>query len=270
MIKNLFAIIIGLTITFGTLANDDNCNERSQAKGYWFYCVKETEDEAKEVRKELPPPPAHSEMMSMHPDDLSELQEKYLKEAVWKPQPQKVLAYYTIQDVIRRKSLGFTSVSQVVMLENPAMNAYGQYNKTNPGRNVRTKVRQEETSRRLQQFRKNYALVMFTQQTCPFCYTQRNILNHFSQRHGWNVREIDIRKYPNAAAKFNVTMTPVTIVISKDSEKWMPIAVGEEALPTLEDNAYRAVRYLKGETSPDQFLNMQYEMGGINDPSAQM
>jgi len=262
-------ILMLLFVPLQAFATERTCHDGETMKGYWFYCEKPSPDDAAmETRQALPPPPPHAQMMAMHPDALEKLQQRYLKEAIWQPQPQKVLAYYTVQDVIRRKSLAFTAVSQVVMLENPTMNAYGQYHKTNPGRNKRTQIRQQETRQHLSQYRDHFGLVVFTEPSCGFCTTQKNILSHFGRRHGWRLREIDIKKHPEAAAKFGVQMTPVTIVVSRNHQQWMPIAVGEEALPVLEDNAYRAIRYLNGETRPEQFLNMHYEMGGINDPLA--
>ena len=46
----------------------------------------------------------------------------------------------------------------------------------------------------------------------------------------------------------------------------MPVAIGEEALTTIESNVYRSLRYLNGETAPDQFLQMHHQDGGVTDP----
>lgn len=260
---NVNVVLVGVLLLLNSV--DAIACVESEKIGYWWYCEPEVEEE--NIRKELPPPPAHSEMMKMHPDDLEAKMELYLKEAVWKTTPEKVLNYYMVMDVTRKKSLAFTAVSNLVMLKNPELNAWGQYVKTNPGRRALTKARQSETNQILTQFRNKYALIIFTTETCHFCYTQKATLKYFTERHGWAVREVDINKYPAMAARFNVQTTPLTILIKKDSDDWMPIAVGEEALPTIEENTYRAIRYLGGQTTPAQFLNMQYQDGGVKDPN---
>ncbi len=256
-----FLLLVNSTMAVG-------CDD--EKLGYWWYCEPESEAMEKTPREELPPPPPHAKMMEMHPDNIATLQQDYLKEAVWKTTPENVLNYYRVMDVSRKKSLAFTSVSHLVMLENPELNAWGQYAKTNPGRRELTKVRQTTTNQALSRFRNHYALIVFTTETCPFCRTQKGVLKYFSERHGWTVREVDINQRPSAASRFNVQVTPLTILVKKGSDAWMPIAVGEEALPTIEDNAYRAIRYLSGETSPTQFLNMEYQDGGVKDPLVTM
>lgn len=275
-IEKINFVLIGLLLLTANNINSNpayaeerECSDGPK-KGYWFYCkepVEET-DEEKIVRKELPNPPPHEEMMKMHPDDLKVLQEEYLKEAVWKSEPEKVLNYYMVHDVIRRKSLAFTAVSQVVMLQNPDLNVWGQYSKTNPGVSEAKRVRQETTTVGLSKYRQNYALLVFTKPTCGYCSIQKSILAHFSERHGWHVKEIDITRNTQAATRFNINYTPVTIVIERNSDNWMPVAVGEEPLPSIEENTYRAIRLLRGDTSPTQFFNMDFEDGGVYDPSS--
>jgi conjugal transfer pilus assembly protein TraF len=99
-----------------------------------------------------------------------------------------------------------------------------------------------------------------------FCRTQYAVLSVYSDRHGWPVKTIDIDKNPAAAARFNITTVPVTVVVKKGSDQWMPVAVGQEALTTIETNVYRAIRFLRGDTSPSQFLQMAHEDGSVSDP----
>ena len=80
--------------------------------------------------------------------------------------------------------------------------------------------------------------------------------------------KIDVQREPAKAARFNVTGTPVTVLIERDTENWFPVAVGSESFPAVADNAYRAVRFLRGEITETQFFNGAGDDGGFFDPEA--
>lgn len=246
------------------------CDEESKV-GYWWYCEPESSEENEETlefpeRKPLAAPPAQQEMMKMHPDDIAVLQERYLKEAVWQTTPQNVLNYYRVLDVTRKKSLAFMNVTNLVMLKNPELNAYAQYTKTNPSRKALTQHKTAELRAMLAHHQNNYGLILFTKSTCIYCKSQYATLASFSDRHGWPMKAIDIDEDPVAAVRFNVSTVPVTIIVKKGSDNWMPVAVGDEALTTIEMNVYRGIRYLNGDTTPSQFLQMEHDDYSVSDP----
>lgn len=260
-----FAYLL-LLITPFCVACDDTVK-----KGYWWYCETpsdQTEEESEPARTLLGPPPPPRDMMGMHPDDLSEMREAYLKQAIWTGKPQHVLEYYKVLDSIRKKSLMFTSLSDLVLLKNPDLYAYGQYQKTNSGRKDVTRARMDQVSDSLSRYKNDYGIFMFSRSDCMFCRTQSSILSSFSEKHGWKVKHVDIERNPIIAERFEIRYVPVTVIVKKGEDNWMPIAVGEEALTTIEANAYRAIRYLNGHTTPGQFLQMSYDDGTGLDPDS--
>ncbi|MDK8465882.1 conjugal transfer protein TraF [Marinobacter sp. SS13-12] len=269
--KRNLALLALCLIGFSAMAVQQP-DQDTQIKGYHWYeePVKpsESEDPEKAERQPLPPPPSASEMMDMHPDDLKAMLENYLKEAVWLRTPESVLSYYRIQDVVRRKAAGFTAVSNMVMLQNPQLNGASQYPITAPGRKAELQQRASNQSKYLGNYRGQYALALFSTEECPYCSPQRNILKLVSDRTGIETTEVNINRNPSAQARFDVQVTPMVILIERNSERWMPVAVGVESAAKITANAYRAIRYLRGETTPEQFLTPEYRQGGFFDPGA--
>jgi len=258
-------LVLVLSLGFFAASVAHACDE--DKKGYWWYCEPETDiQEHVPERQPLPAPPSHQTMMKMHPDDIQKMQEDYLKQAVWQTTPEHVLNYYKVLDVARRKSLAFTSVTELVMLENPNLNAWGQYQKTATARKAVTQHKAANIQTSLVAQRAEYGLIFFTRPDCPFCRGQANVLAYFSDKYGWPVQAVDISQQPDLATRFNIDYVPLTILAKKGSEAWMPVAVGEEPLTTLEANVYRAIRYLSGKTSADQFLQMEFQDGTALDP----
>lgn len=262
---HLAALLLAVSWSSATPANEVN------GKYGWYWgdaaiAEIEAEKETKPERKPLPPPPSQAKLMEMHPDDINNLRDEYLKQAIWRTTPENVRDYYTILDTVRRKSLAFTAVSSLVMLENPALNVNRDYPTSDSGFTQHAKLRAESIERVLDQARESFGLVFFSSETCSYCVIQRDSLAMFHDRHGWEIKEVDINRTPRATERFDIKITPTIIVIQRNSDKWMPIAVGALPVPKLKENIYRAVRMLRGEITPEQFLTMDFEKDGTLDP----
>jgi len=238
----------------------------TEKRGFWWYEEKPTpEEEEADERYELPPlRPIHA-LADMHPLEIAKELEDRKVYAVWKQTPEAVLDYYKVQDVVRRNALAFTALTKYVMLKNPELNARSAFASSGAGRDIETQVRNDRIQRSLSGSRNDYALIMFSSPGCPYCASQINALKYFADRHHWVVDDIDITRDHAMQARFNITTTPMTIMIERGSERWMPIAVGLESVAAIEDNTYRAVRLLKGEISPKQYFTTEYQDGGFAD-----
>ena len=72
-------------------------------------------------------------------------------------------------------------------------------------------------------------------------------------------------------SKHNIEFTPTVIMISRDyPDQWMPISYGVVAVPEVEENVYRAIRFIKGEIEPTQFYTPEHQKGRGFDPLAQL
>jgi conjugal transfer pilus assembly protein TraF len=239
--------------------------DKAGREGYWWR--KEAPPEVPDAR-ELPTPPSEAELLKLHPKEVEKLLQDYRDFALWKLNPEHVTWYYYLQDFARRRSRAFMNVTDLVMLENPALNMNTVYPESPPGQDARLAQYNTALDSRLDQERDRAALVLLTRKGCPYCDAQRGALKYFQQRHGWEVREFDIDENPQVGAKFSVDYTPTTVVIFRDSEQWMPVSVGVDTVPAIEAGLYKALRLLHGETSPQQFDLTEYQDGGPYDPNA--
>lgn len=239
--------------------------QNNQIRGYHWYVKPPAEEEKKPERQELPDPPPKSEMMKMHPDDLSVLLKNYEKEAVWKLTPKTVKNYYEVRDVVRRKALAFAAVSSFTAMTTPAMSANYDAQGGMPGEASQTALRASEIDATILQSRNDYAVAFFTTKTCPFCPKQRQVLNALNTQYAIPIKEIDIVENPAAAEEFNVTRTPVTIIIKRGTDKWLPLSTGLTGLMSIRKAMFRSVRYLDGKITPEQFFMYDYQKGGVMD-----
>lgn len=252
-------------------AAPDTCGAESNKQGYWWKCEPETADEEEIIVDEsfrpLGPPPDEETLLAMHPEQVEVLIEDYRENAVWQSTPETVTWYYQLQDFARRRAKAFTAITEMVMLRNPDLNMQTQYPTNNTGMAVRNEQRAASINGRLAQERDKAALVLLKRETCPYCVPARAALRHFQSRHGWRFTEIDLDENPQAVARFGTNHTPTTVVIFRGTDEWMPVAVGVESVPRIEESVYRAIRLMRGETSPEQFILQDYQHGTALDPS---
>lgn len=238
----------------------------SNKEGYWWKQEPPLPEEAEQEQPELSAPPSEAELLKKHPSEIAEMVEEYRLYALWKMEPESTKWYYQMQDFARRRSRAFMNVTEVVMLENPELNMNSVYPTSSPGRKARDIQRQDSINARLARERNNVALVLLTKESCSFCPAQRAALKHFQQRHGWSLKEFDIDKNPRVGLKFGTDYVPTTIAIFRGTEEWAPISIGVDSVPKIEENAYRAIRMLKGETNAERYTVQEYQEGGALDP----
>ncbi len=234
--------------------------------GYWWYEEPAAEGEEDELDK--PEIPEGAAIERLKPSEIQSLIDAQLDYALVVQSPEAVKDYYRLIDLSRRRSRGFAALTNVVMLENPGLNARGAYPVTNAARDELTRRRETERRARLQRERQEFALIMFSSAKCAFCISQWNVLQYFSEQTGWIVKKVDIDLEPQKAARFNIKGTPQTIMIRRGTPQWFTVAVGSDSYPVVADNAYRAIRLLTGEITEQQFFNGEGDDGGFFDPAA--
>jgi conjugal transfer pilus assembly protein TraF len=234
-----------------------------EKQGYWWYEKKAAED-AEDVKKPIIPPVAA--LMKMKAASLAKLIDDQKEYALTVLTKEATTDYWRLVDVTRRRSLAFTALTSQAMLETPALNVRGAYPVNGPGRTEYLQTKQRERDQRLMLERHEFALTMFSKEGCSFCVSQWSILQSFADKYHWQIVRMDVDDRPDLAARFNITSTPVTVMIQRGTKQAVPVAVGSEALSNIVDNTYRAVRLIRGEIDAKQGFNTESDDGQFFDP----
>jgi len=242
----------GPQVNSSVVAIQGSPERHEERRGYWWKKELSTVPDMTSDYPDLPSPPNEAQLLALHPKQVEKLIEDYRDYALWKMEPKHVVWYYQLQDFARRRSRAFMNVSSLIMLEHPDLNMQTVYPTNPPGQAARIAQREGDLNQRLTVERDNAALIVLVREGCQYCEAMRGVLKYFQERHGWTVKELDIERSPEAQ-RFATDYTPTTIMILRGSSNWMPVAVGVETLESLEENVYRAVRYLHGETTAQQF-----------------
>ena len=209
------------------------------------------------------------QLWNMYPDDFQELLNVLQKKAVQTPTEQNIMEYLTMQDIARRKALAYTNATMYVTQKySELFNVNHVYPTAGPGITARVRMQQNEIFQTISRAGNDHALLFFVSPGCGFCAKQAGILAYFRDKYGWQIKTVDISRNINAAARFNITITPTLLLIKKGQEKYMTVTSGVIALSELERKLYRAIRYLQGNTQGDTFLMYDFQKGSAFDPAS--
>lgn len=241
-------------------------------QGYWWYETppppKTQADETEDAPLVKPVIPPMAELAKWTPPRIRKLIEAQRDYAATVLTVDAVSNFWRLQDFARRKARAFAGITQIAMLTHPELNAKS----ANPmvGDARAALGAQKEAVRRdyLRSQARQYALVMFSRESCGYCRVQWPIIQRFQENYGWQVIRQDLDAHPEFGSRFGVAVTPTTMVIRRDSAQRMVIATGVEAYPNLSQMAYQAVRLLNGDIRPEQFMTGAGEEGGFFDALA--
>ncbi len=251
-------------------SNQDNTKFYADTRHGWFWYEdpspiqeEKTENKEKKSTREVSLENyTVQKLWNMYPDDFQELLNKIQKKAVQNPTEQNILEYLSMQDIARRKALAYTNATMYVTQKHAAVfNANQVYPTTAPGVTARVTMQSREIANTINQAGFNHALIFFKSPRCGFCKKQEQILAYFEDKYRWPIKTIDISRNMNAAARFNITVTPTLLLVKKGQEDYMTVSTGVIALTELERKIYRAIRFMSGKTKSDNFLMYDFQKG---------
>lgn len=239
-------------------------------QGYWWYQKPPQQKPAAEEEPPLVKPaiPPMVELATWTPPRIAKLIVAQRDYAATVLTVDAVADFWRLQDFARRKARAFAGVTQMAMLTHPELNAKSANPMVGDARAALGS--QKEAIRRayLRSRARDFALVMFSRESCGYCRVQWPILQRFREDYGWQVTLQDLDGHPELGSRFGVEVTPTTMVIRRGNAQRMVIASGVESYPTLSQTAYQAVRLLSGDIRPEQFLTGAGEEGGFFDALA--
>lgn len=237
-------------------------------QGYWWYApppepALEKASDADPLVKPVIPPMA--ELATWTPPRIRKLIENQRDYAATVLTVDAVADFWRLEDFARRKARAFAGLTQIAMLQNPALNAKSANPLVGDARAELTAHKDEIRQRYLRSHANEFALVMFSRTTCGYCRVQWPIVQRFRDEMGWQVTLMDLDRHPDLGARFGVEVTPTTMIIRRASQQRMVIAAGIEAYPGLAQMAYQAVKLLTGDIRAEQFMTGAGEEGGFFD-----
>lgn len=236
-------------------------------QGYWWYEAPRPKADDKPETDTLVKPaiPPMAELATWTPPKIRKLIEEQRDYAATVLTVDAVADFWRLQDFARRKARAFAGITQIAMLQHPELNSKSANPMVGDARSELGAQKDAIRRSYLRAHASEFALVMFSRSTCGYCRVQWPIVQRFQEEMGWQVTLMDVDQRPDISQRFGVEITPTTMIIRRGSQQRMVIASGVEAYPNLAQMAYQAVRLLRGDIRPEQFMTGPGEENGFFD-----
>lgn len=264
----LGAGLFALAVSHSPVSASEQVGAESEKAGYWWYVDPPKETKADETIPPKPQMPSTAELAAMPVSKVRKLIEEHREYAITVLTVDAVKNFWKLEDFARRKSRAFAGVTQIVMLQNPSLNPRGSYPLVGEARDRMTANRDAIRTQYLRSVRNEFGVIMFARQGCGYCDVQWPIVQRFRDSFQMDVSVVDIDQRPDIASRFGVDVTPTTMVVRRGSSQSMIVANGVEAYPVLVQQAYQAIRLLRGDIEPAEFMTAPGNDGGYFDPTA--
>lgn len=237
-------------------------------QGYWWYQAPEAEAKVEPSELAKPSIPPMAELATWTPPKIRKLIEDQRDYAATMLTVEAVTDFWRLEDFARRKARAFAGITQIAMLQNPELNSKSANPMVGDARAQLSAEKDTIRTRYLRAHANEFALLMFSRAVCGYCRVQWPIVQRFQDETGWQVTRIDLDQRPETGARFGVEVTPTTMLIRRGSAQRMIVATGVEAYPNLAQMTYQAVRLLRGDIRPEQFMTGPGEDAGFFDALA--
>ncbi len=270
MARTLCLVIVCVLMIAGRVYSANMTTDDDPKRGWWWYETPPPPEEKEEEKVTYPSLSDYTkeELWNMDPEKFRKLIKVFLDKAVQNPTVENVKEYLTLQDIARRKALAFTNVASLVVQTTPELNTLKDAPITHVGKVQMTRMQNEDVERTIRTAVDDYALLYFYSPTCPYCQAQEKINKMFVSKYGWQIKGIDVTENKLLAEQFGVTTTPTLLLIYRNSDDYLPVALGVLSLYDIERNVMRGIRLLRGETTPEEYNLYEYQRGSAYDPES--
>lgn len=244
-----FVIFLSLIISPTLACASGFFNQQNQYKGfYWFERLQRVE---KEGAKEYQPPSPEQALA------LIEARKKQLDDArnqmvaigfdanaPKSAKRQGVIEYKKLEREMWDGVIDLVEASDMANFTNPEI-ADNSKQPTNVfGVKLKRKLEEEETSLAILEFAKDFDLLLFADNTCPYCREFAPVLKRFVDEYHF---ELDVTSLDSKAGELakslGITSTPTLVAMKKDGNQLFEISRGMVSISGLESSILLAKKY---------------------------
>jgi conjugal transfer pilus assembly protein TraF len=176
---------------------------------------------------------------------------------IMSPSLENTRAYIQLQNEMFAKASLVNQNWQKALVLYPELNIVKDKPISETGMAISRKLEEQNVSQQLKDFSKEFSLLFFYKADCPYCEQFADVVEHFSQKHGYKVASVtldgkQLKRFrgvydPNLIQKLKITFTPALFAFSNTRGVIVPIAQGFLPIDLLERNVLVARKIVEAQ-----------------------
>ncbi len=218
---------------------------------HWYEKNEEEKTQKDEDSKVVPSAPiSYADKLKKYREEGEELRAK----AVMVPNPDNVHALMTWEKSMWNNAEDFGSMWQAVLREHPEFDYSATHPTAQYARHLYLDEQKKKIKTAIDALKKNYGLVFFFKDSCPYCHAMAPIVVSIASHHGFSLHGISLDggKLPilprtavdnGLSQRFNVSMVPAIFAVNPQSGEYFPIATGAISEQEIEERIFQIAEY---------------------------
>jgi thiol-disulfide isomerase/thioredoxin len=227
---------------------------------YWFETQKSVDNSKTEQEFHYPTPEEATKAIEMRKKDLDGARNQMVELAYEKDVPpqalrEAIVKYKKLEAEMYDGAIRLTYATEMANFTNPELANVAE-NPTNVFANkIKRQNDQEKRLAKVREFAKDFDLLVFTNNNCPYSRAFLPVITNFAEEHGFALEQTALAGVEGKIAqKLGITSTPTLIAVSKDSKEMFEISRSMVSLSELEANILLSSKY-----SDEQRMQSKYQ-----------
>lgn len=212
---------------------DQKSQERSQSSAEFLYPSPEEATRAIEARKKALDD-ARSQMVELG----------FRKDVPPKILRQAIVKYKKLEAEMYDGAIALVHSSEMANFTNPEIANVTEYPTNVFANKIKRSAEEQQRITTVKEFAKNFDLLLFVEEGCPYCKFFKPVITHFAKEHGFalDIASLESRE-GKIAQNLGISSVPTLVAVRKDGKELFEITRGAATISELETSILLAKAY---------------------------
>lgn len=222
----------------------------NQYRGFYWFESQKTKDSSKSEKEfHYPTPEEATKAIQMRKKALDDARSQMVELAFIEDTPpamlrEAIVKYKKLEAAMYDGAIRLTYANEMANFTNPEIANLTEQPTNVFANKIKRKFDEREKIARIREFAKEFDLVVFTNNNCPYSKAFEPVIINFTSTHGFSLAKTSLDSSAGVVAqKLGITSTPTLIAVSKDAKEMFEISRGMVSVSELEASIILSSKY---------------------------
>ena len=216
---------------------------------YWFESKQSKNDNKTEEEFHYPTPEEATKAIEMRKKAMDDARSQMIELAYDKTTPPEILRkaivkYKKLEAEMYDGAIRLTYANEMANFTNPEIANVAEYPTNVFANKIKRKSDYEQKIKTIREFAKNFDLLVFTNDNCPYSRVFMPVITNFAKEHGFSLEKTSLDGAEGKIAQtLGITSTPTLVAVSSDSNEMFEISRSMVSVSELEANIVLSSKY---------------------------
>ena len=225
---------------------------------YWFESNQNKDNNKQDQEFHYPTPEEATAAIQMRKQALDDARSQMVELAFIEDTPpdmlrKAIVKYKKLEVAMYDGAIRLTYANEMANFTNPEIAGLTEQPTNVFANKIKRKLDEKEKIAKIKEFAREFDLVVFTNNNCPYSTAFEPVIINFANTHGFTLEKASLDSSEGAVAqKLGITSTPTLIAVDKDAKAMFEISRGMASVSELETSIILSSKYSNEQKSQSQ------------------